>query len=224
MNLYWDLQNQKMIASLNSAASSAVTRYDFVLRDTLPVVLRVCNAQSVMNVPYVVTAIDSGKSIKFGAKALATYTTDAGFLFSQSTWTEAGSGENTTYSANITLNTSELIAAMGSNPYLDCKAEFTILNASNENELSTQFTIRILADVITGSEGVPTSEYQVIAQGVDDTGAQIVRIVNADNVLIGVFKNGTPYTFIQSTGLWYGLTATIQDGIPVPAFSAGEAF
>lgn len=220
MNMYWDFQNQKMVASLNSAA--AVTQYDFVLRDTLPVVLRVCNTQSVLNVPYVVTAIDAGKSIKFGAKALATYATDGEFLFSQATWTAAGTGENTTYSANIQLNTSELIAAISTASYLDCKAEFAILNASNENELSTQFTMRIYKDVITGSEGVPTSEYQVVAQYTDDNGVQAVRLVNASGVAVGLFKNGAPYVFIQSTGLWYPLTGIIQDGIPVPAFGAGE--
>jgi hypothetical protein len=175
-------------------------------------------------VPYIVTAIDAGKAIKFGAKALATYATDAEFLFSQATWTAAGTGESTTYSANIQFNTSELIAKIRTSAYLDCKAEFTILNSSNENELLTQCTFRIWKDVITGSEGIPTTEYLVISQVVDDTGAQIVKIVNAAGVLVGVFKNGAPYTFIQSTGFWYGLTATIQDGQPVPAFSTGETF
>jgi hypothetical protein len=220
MNLYWDFQNQKMVASLNSTA--AVTRYDFVLRDTLPVTLRVCNTQSVLNVPYVVTAIDAGKSIKFGAKALATYATDTEFLFSQATWTEAGTGESTTYTANIEFNTSELIAAIGSESYLDCKAEFTILNGSNENELSTQFTIRVLKDVVTGSEGVPTSQYPVIAQYTDDNGVQAVRLINAAGTCVGLFKNGAPYVFILSTGLWYPITGIIKDGIHVPAFGAGE--
>jgi hypothetical protein len=221
MNIYWSLQEQKLMPSLNSTAQ--ITQFNFVLRDTIPVVLRVCNTQSVQNVPYVVTAIDAGKSIKFGAKALATYATDAEFLFSQATWTAAGSGTTTTYTANINLNTAELIAAIGTAAYLDCKAEFTILNASNENELSTQVTFRILKDVVTGSEGVPTSEFQVIAQYTDESNVQSVRIVNAAGVAVGLFKNGAPYVFIQSTGLWYPLTGVIQDGIPVPALGAGES-
>ena len=222
MNIYWSWNEQKFIASLNS--TSAITQYRFVLRDTLPITLRVCNKQSVLNVPYIVTAIEAGKAIKFGAKALATYATDQDFLFSQGTWTQTGTGEDTIYSANISLNTANLIAAMGTANSLECKAEFTILNSSNENELSTQVTFLILKDVITGSEGVPSSEYQVIAQTTDDSGAQIVRIIDGNGTLVGVYKNGAPYLFISETGLWYPLTGIIQDGIPVPGFGAGETF
>ncbi|MCG2681187.1 MAG: hypothetical protein L6455_14655 [Kiritimatiellae bacterium] len=223
VNLYWSLGEQKLVSSLNS--TTKIERYDFVLRDTLPVVLRVCNEQSNINVPYIVTAIDAGSAIKFGAKALATYATDADFLFNQATWVAAVSGTSTTYTADIPLNTAELIAAMGTAPYLDCKVEFTIYNtALFTNALSTQLTFRIYKDVITGSEGVPTSTYPVVSQILDDTGAQIVKVINANGVLVGVFKNGAPYVFILSTGLWYPLTGIIQDGIPVPAFGAGETF
>lgn len=221
MPIYWDMSNQKMVPSLNS--STKITQYDFVLRDVLPVTLRVCNWQAVLNTPYVVTAIDAGSAIKFGAKALATYATDPDFLFSQGTWTAAGTGEDTTYTADITLNTAELIAAIGTSSYLDCKAEFTILNVGNDNELSTQFTMRIYKDVITGSEGVPTTEYQVIAQYTDDNGVQAVRIVDANGVAVGLFKNGSPYIFCLATGLWYPVSIAIVDGIATLAPGAGEA-
>ena len=220
MNIYWSHQEQKLVPSLNSEA--AITRYDFVLRDTLPVVLRVVNWQAVNNVPYIVTAIDAGKSIKFGAKASASYATDTEFLFSQATWTAAGSGITTTYSANIPLNTAALIAKMGTATSLDCKAEFTILNATNGNELSTQVTFRIIRDVISGDEGVPSSEYDVVAQYTSDLGVGSVRLVNSDGVAVGVFRNGCPYVFETTTALWYPLTATLQDGIVIPAFGAGE--
>lgn len=148
-NIYWDHQSQKLIRSLNSR--QAVTQYDFVLRDALPVVLRVCNAQSNISVPYIVTAVDAGKVVHFGAKALATYATAANFLFSQATWTETGAGETTIYSASIPLNTAALISAIVGLPYLDCKAEFAIWNGA-QDELSTQVTFRIWPDVIQGTE------------------------------------------------------------------------
>lgn len=224
MNIFWSYNEQKLVSSLNSTA--AVTQYDFVLRDTLPISLYVVDLKTtgnITNVPYQVTALAGDQAVKFGGKALATFATDAEFLFSQGTWTLTGTGESSVYSANVTLNTSELIAAMGTASYLDCKVEFTILHDAN-HELSTQCTWRIYKDVITGSEGVPTSEFSVIQQVLDDTGAQCVKIVNAAGVLVGVFKNGSPYTYISSTGFWYPLTGTIQDGIPVPAFGAGETF
>lgn len=222
LNFFWDLQNQKLVPSLTS--TQKLDNFSFYLRDTIPVVLRVLSEQNNAMVPYVATAIDAGKSIKFGAKALATYATDKEFLFSQATWVQSGTGASTIYSADINLNASELIAKMGNSESLSCKCEFTILNGSNQNELSTQFAWTIYKDVITGSEGVPSYEYPVIQQAIDDAGAQIVRIVNAEGVLVGIFKDGAPYTFILSTGLWYPLTGTIKDGIPVPAFGAGESF
>lgn len=148
-NIYWDHQSQKLVPSLNS--QQAVTRFDFILRDALPVVLRVCNAQSNINVPYIVTAVDAGKVVHFGAKELATYATDANFLFEQDTWVETGTGETTIYSASIPLNTAALISAMTGLAYLDCKAEFAIWNGA-QDELSTQVTFRIWPDVIQGTE------------------------------------------------------------------------
>jgi len=221
LNLYWSLGEQKLVSSLNS--TTKIERYDFVLRDTLPVVLRVCNEQSNINVPYIVTAIDAGSAIKFGAKALATYATDANFLFSQATWTKTGTGESTIYSANIQLNTAELITAIGTSDYIDCKAEFTILNGSNENELSTQFTLRIYKDVIQGSEGVPSSQFASIAQYTDDNGVQGVRLVDADGVVAGICKKGCFYPFCASTGLYYPLSIIIQDTVPTISIGAGEA-
>lgn len=218
--LYWDMQNQQMITGLNSA--TAISQFNFVLRDTLPVVLRVVAAQANINVPYVVTAIDAGKSIKFGAKALATYMTDTEFLFSQATWTQSGSGVNTIYSANLSLNTAALIAALSTSAYLDCKAEFTILNGSNENELSTQFTMRICPDVIKNTEGVPSTEFPVIAQYLDDNNLQAVRIVDAEGVVAAICKKGSLYPFCATTGLYYPVSIIIQDGIPTLSIGAGE--
>lgn len=220
MNIYWDLQSQKLVPSLTSA--SKIERFDFVLRDILPVTLRVCNEQSKNNAPYVVTAIDAGKTIKFGAKALASYQTDTDFLFSEAVWTEAGSGTSTTYSADISLNTAALIAALGTSAYLDCKIEFTIQNSSNENELSTQSIFRIYPDVIKGTEGVPSTEYQVIAQYTSDLGVASVRLVNASGEAVAIFRNGCPYVYETTTAKWYPLTATLQNGIIIPAFGAGE--
>lgn len=219
--LYWDLQNQKLVESTNSTAK--VERMEFVLRDTLPVTLRVLNEQANITVPYVVTAIDAGSSIIFGAKALATYATDANFLFNQAVWTAAGSGTTTTYSADIPLNTAALIDAMGTASYLDCKAEFTIVNSSNEHELSTQLTWRILKDVIVGSEGVPASEYTVISQYTDDNNVAAVRIVNGNGVCMALFKNGCLYSFCRDDGLWYPDVVRIIDGVAVKTLGAGEA-
>jgi len=219
MNIYWSLQEQILVPSLNSNVK--ILRYDFVVRDLLPVVLRVCNQQSNATVPYVVTSIAASSSIKFGAKSLAGFTTEEDFLFNQATWVKAGSGETTTYTANIPLNTAELIAKLGTSDFLDCKAEFTIQTVGNENELSTQVTFRIYPDVIKGTEGVATSTYPVIAQYTDDESVPAVRIVDATGTAVWIGKQGSGYTFCLETGLWYPDIITIVDGEPIKSLGAG---
>lgn len=219
--IFWAANEQKFVQSLYTQAT--VSRYDFVLRDTLPITLRVVSAQAVQGQPWVAGAVDAGRSILFGAKTLSGYATETTFLFSQATWTASGSSTSTIYSADINLNTEALINALGSASYLDCKVEFTLLNGAN-HELSTQVTWRISPDVISGSEGISAAAYLPIAQAIDENGNQIVRIVDGSGTLVGVWKNGAPYTYIASTGLWYPLTASIVDNVPVPAFGAGENF
>jgi len=217
MNLYWDIQGQTIVPSLNSRGT--VSQYDFYLRDTLPVNLYLVTSQAVVNQPYAVTALAAGESIDFGAKAAVT---DSDFLFSQATWTAAGTGATQRYAGEISLNTAALIAALGVLTSLDVIAEWTIRNTSNEEQYTTQVTFRILPDIITGSEGVPSSQYPVIAQYTDDDSVKAVRIVNADGTAMGIWKNGVPYIYETDTALWYPVTIKIVDSIPVLATGAGE--
>lgn len=217
MDMFWNIQEQALVPSLRNRGK--ITRYNFFLRDTLPIVLYLVAEQAVTNQPFAVTALGSGESIQFGAKEA---TTDDDFLFSEATWTPTGSGTTQRYVADVSLNTAALIAALGTLAYLDVTAEFTIVNTSNENLNTTQVTFRIYPDVIAGSEGVPASQYPVIAQYTDDNSVLAVRIVNSNGEAMGLFKNGAVYIFIASTGLWYPVTGSIVDGIPVIALGAGE--
>lgn len=221
INLYWAVELQKLVPSLYS--DSAVNLYAFYLRDTLPVTLRVVTASNLETPRWTVNAIEAGTSIKFGAKALATYPTDETFLFAAATWVEAGSGTSTTYSADISLNTAELIAAIGAETYLDCRAELTLQNTGGEHLSTTQTTFRIYRDVIVGTEGMPASQYAMIVQYLDGNGVQCVRLVNADGGAVAVFKRGSPYIYCAETGLWYPATVTIQDNVPVLGLGDGEA-
>ena len=217
MNIYWDIQGQTIVPSLNSRGT--VPQYDFYLRDTLQVNLYLVTSQAVVNQPWAVTALAAGEEIDFGAKAAVT---DTDFLFSQATWTSTGTGVTQRYVAEISLNTAELIAAMGELSSLDVIAEWTIRNTSNEEMNTTQVTFRILPDIITGSEGVPSSQYPVIAQYTDDNDVKAVRIVNAAGTAVALFKSGSTYIFIVETGLWYPIVGSIVDGAQVIALGEGE--
>lgn len=146
MNLFIDIANQKMIRSLSGGT---VTGYTFVLRDALPVKLYLVAEQSNITAPYAVTAITAGHSVKFGAKLALTDTT---YLVEQATWTETGSGSDTYYAASIPLDGAALIAAVSGLASLALHAEFTTQDGDGKHYSSTQFTLTIIPDVITGSE------------------------------------------------------------------------
>lgn len=218
MNLYWDTQNQRLVPTLFN--TSAIASMTFILRDTLPVRLYIVAPQNSATTPYAVTDIEATESIAFGAKKLLA---DADFTISQATWTGTGSGTSKYYAADIVLNTAEMIAAIGSADTVTLRAEFTIVGADNSNRLSTQFDLVINRDVIVGDEGTVAAQYPVIAQYTDDSGAAGVRIVNGAGVTQGLWKNGVPYVYCESTALWHPLIVRVVDGVPTPAFGEGVA-
>ena len=176
MNIYWDFNNQQIVGGLTSR--SKVAQYDFFLRDVIPVDLILVNAYVNATQAYAATALGSGQSISFGAKEAYA---DTDFLFSSSTWTASGSGTTQKYVGEIDMNTTELIAAVTADT-LNVKAEFTIVQSDNSHALTTQFAIKVTKDVISGTEGTPTSEYPVIQQFTDTDDVAKVRLVNSAGV------------------------------------------
>ena len=174
MNIYCYRDNQQLVASLNS--TQAVLQYNWFLRDVIPVALILVAKQANVSQPFAVTSLNAGESIHFGAKAAYA---DTSFLFSQNTWTPSGTGTTQKYSADLSLNTAELIAAMAAVDTLTVKAEFTFVQTDNSHSMSTQFLIKITRNVISGSEGTPTTEFPVIQQFTDLDGVAKVRLVNS---------------------------------------------
>ena len=174
MNIYWDIENQRIVAGLNSR--SLVTQFNFFLRDTIPVDLILCAPQANVNQPYSVQSLDVGDSIRFGAKAAVT---DSAFLFSCASWVASGSGTTQKYTGSFQMNTAALIAALGSLASLAVKAEFTIVQPDNSHALTTQFSIVVYPDVIIGTEGVPVTAFNVVEQFTDSDGIAKVRLVNS---------------------------------------------
>ncbi len=217
MNIVWDWNSQKLRASLNSRVE--ITTYQLVLRDVYPIVLAYVTEQAVTNVPYVAGAIAANRTIKFTAK-LASDLASAPLILA-ATWPASGAGTATRYSADWACNTAELVAAIGTAASLALKGEFVIIRSDNTNEYSTQFDITIIPDVNRETDVVPAAIYPAIQQYVGDDGTAFVRLVNERGEIVGLFGNGSPYTFVAATGLWHPMTAITQDGIPTPAFGAG---
>ena len=130
-------------------SKAEVAGFTYVLRDSLPISLYLVQSQSNVTTPYAVTAITSGHSVKFGAKAALT---DATYLVEQATWTSAGSGATQRYEASLPLNGAALITAMTGLTSKTLFAEFTTQDSNGKQYNSTQFSLIIIPDVITGSE------------------------------------------------------------------------
>lgn len=147
MNVFWDIANQRLVRALTSKA--AVAGYTCVLRDAVPVTLYLVAEQSNVTTPYAVTEIASGHSVKFGAKAALT---DTAYLSEQATWTPSGSGATQCYLGSFPLNGASLVSAMAGLSALSLFAEFTTQDNDGKQYLSTQFSLKIIHDVIQGTE------------------------------------------------------------------------
>jgi hypothetical protein len=144
MNIYWSTDEQKLVGGFTNPTQKE--SFTFVLRDSLTIGLYLVAPQSTQGTPYVISSLTSGHHIEFGAKR---YLTDSSYLISQTTWTEKSSGY---YEGTLPLNGASLIAAMSGQTSLTLYAEFTTIDGSGKNYLSTQFEITIIHDVITGAE------------------------------------------------------------------------
>ena len=217
MNLFWDRQNHKMTTALTS--TQALTRLDLVLRDTYSVSLAVMTPQANLGAPYVAGEVGAGQSIRFGAKASGSFA--GGFLFSALTWVLTGSGTTARYTADLSLNTAALIAAMPASGTLDVTGEFVVIGAALENIDSTQFTVRIALDVIRGSEGAladPDPPYATVDY-VDAAIASAIPINGANTR----FFNGYFQIWNPTQSLWHTLWATGAAGSETLTLGAGEA-
>lgn len=152
MNLFWNRTKRQLLAGLTN--NTPVTAATMVLRDVEPMSIAVVTEQAKISAPYLAGELGAGESILFGVKANRSATN---YLASQSTWTLAGAGSSARYTADLDLNTVELIAAMTGLDTLACVAELTLIRSDGEHAYSTQFTLTINHDVNVGTEGAPTS-------------------------------------------------------------------
>lgn len=217
MNLFWDRQNHKMMTALTSPQS--VSRLDLVIRDTYEVSLAVMTPQTILGSPYVAGEVSAGQSIRFGAKAPGSFV--GGFLFSALTWVLTGSGTTARYTADLSLNTAALINAIGTSAYLDVVGEFVVIGAALENIDSTQVNIRVMPDVIRGTEGAladPDPPYATVDY-VDAAIAGAIPINGANTR----FHNGYFQVWNATQSKWHTLWATGAAGSETLMLGAGEA-
>lgn len=152
MNLFWNRTKRQLLAGLTN--NTPVTAATMVLRDVEPMSIAAVTEQAKVAEPYLAGELGAGESILFGVKQTAA---DANYLASQATWTLAGAGSSARYTADLDLNTVEMIAAMASATSLTCIAELTLVRSDGEHAYSTQFALTILKDINVGTEGAPTS-------------------------------------------------------------------
>lgn len=185
MNIFWDKENHEFVAGLSD--SNLVTRLDWILRDTVPVVLYIVTP-STTDQTYTPAAAPAGYSPRFSLKASGSF--DGAALAAQATWTQTLDADSKiVYTANISLNTAALIAAVGALTELDLVGEFTLQDASGLNADSTQIDVRIKPDVHRATDVDPDAlapwwqEYTDAASG-----KKCLRIKNSDGETLVEFK------------------------------------
>lgn len=184
MNWVWDRTNRQLVRSQYSLQT--VSRLDLIVRDTYVVNVSVCTPQSGNALQsYLAGELAAGESLLFGAKTLAGIA--GNYLISCASWVKVGAGAAAYYTGQITLDTVDLIAALGTSAYIDIIGELVVVGPDNSHRDSTQWPIRISPDVNRGGEGIPVPSYSVLQQFTDIDGIAKVRIVNALGETCGVF-------------------------------------
>ena len=179
MIFYMDRDNQKLVANIRN--SQQVTGVNWVLRDIFPAKLYyLVPAVSSLSSTYDVSALDAGQALKFGVKVSA----DPGaatFLVEAMSWVQVGTGTSLHYEAEISLNTVDLIAAIGSDPSITLTGEFTVRHTDNSDRFSTQFSVVINQDYIRGTESPPAASTPTMWSWYTDAdGISRARGVNAN--------------------------------------------
>lgn len=178
MDIIWDITNHRFLDSLTN--SQELQRFDWILRDTVPVRLYIVNETAA---GYVQQEAPAGKTPKFTAKALASLSGDA--LVFCGAWTLNESGETAYYTADVDLNVTALIAAheAGKNTSMewDIRAEFCFQDANGVDYDSTQIDLRIIEDVHRAGEAAPTAStaaWPYLVWYTDENGRHCARITN----------------------------------------------
>ena len=222
MNVFWDINSQKLVSGLSASPASSIKSYSMILRDYNAIMLYVVapTVPTSANQPFTPMVIDAGASISFAMKDPAHL--ELGPLVSCVVWTPGTDAlGNPTYSGQWILNTADLITFMGTKSSATLRAEFTLVQGGN-NQFSTQFDVIITPDVIRDSDGIPATLFNTLEQFTDESGTPGVRLINGAGVIVGMFKNGCPYVFCLADGSWNPIVVTIVDGKKIISLGAGE--
>jgi hypothetical protein len=184
MKLYWDIQNHSFLES--NLDSQEIQSLAWILRDQVAVTLYIM-APTVGSQGFTIQEAPLGYSVRFAVKASGSFSGAA--LVYAGTWTLAGTGTGSSYSAAVDLNTVALIALLEAETqtedYLDLVGEFALEDASGNHRDSTQVTVRISKDVIRSTDVTPTA-IQPLCEEFTHSGSKCLRIRNSDGVTLAV--------------------------------------
>jgi len=186
MNIYWDIGNRVFLKALQN--SQAWQKWEnWVLRDVFEVRLYLVTLDEDTQT-YSQQEAPSGWAPKFEIKASDALSGDP--LVAQYTWVKNGSGASAYYTADINLNTEQLIGDMSTDLTNDYIAEFTLQDANSRNQDSTQIDVTIIADVIRSGTADPVSaqENYPWAQWVTIDGVKCLRLLNEDGDTLTTIK------------------------------------
>ena len=182
MDIYWDTKN-RLLYSANHA-TARISNQTFILADELYINLRLVEPASSGDEDFNVVAPPSGYGVVCGMRETSEIVNGA-LLAMQDTWSF---DTNHLATASLNLYTDNMVAAIGSDSYIDCTLEFTLRNSTTLYDRdSTQITVRVKYDVIR-SDSVTPGIIQSLAEHITHTdGRKGIRLRNADGTIVATF-------------------------------------
>jgi hypothetical protein len=186
MHIYWDLDNHTFVKSLTD--SQIVDALSLVLRDQVSITLHTVRPSTASGVYFAEEDCPAGKAPLFGIKGTTQAKLAGAYLATQAVWTRTATGQ---YTAVVDLNTTELIAEIGTETTVDLKAEFALVDVDGKHYDSTQCDLTVDYDVNVGGEAAAESVYvgnnSIIREELIG-GKKVLILYNSDGIEYGRFN------------------------------------
>jgi hypothetical protein len=183
VKVWWDYENKALTDGLNS--TNRITTMDLVARDLEPVTVYFVKAASSGDNYYEAGELPAGYTVLIGLRETADLSAGA-LLASVSEFTLHGTGTDAYYTADFSLNTAALVAALGTSSTLDCTLEVALVSASGVHKYSAQIPVRILLDVNRG-DPAPSQLYSYGAFEVVRDGKRYVQLRTSMGKVVAEF-------------------------------------
>ena len=182
MNLFWDTDKRRLVESYSD--DTTVNEITIAARDVETFAVAMLARTGTPATPFSIKALPAGAQIVFGAK----YDLDGVYCTYGDVFVQSGSGDDIVHTGDCNFNTAGTLAALADEDDVLVKGEIALILSTGKKAWSTQFTIRIVADVVRGeTPPMISGGGQAVRFLVDAAGARGLGMYNYDGVLMAAY-------------------------------------